>query len=204
MSSAMTFAGFDLTILGVSQERAYERAQDLPDRLRTGQPQAVAEAYDDYADTIRAFARRLVGDVQAAEDLVHDVFVTLPTAIRNFRGDSSLRTFLVSIAVNHARHHLRAATRRRAAMQRFSEQPQGFVDDPEDMARRRQLANLLTTLLDELPLEQRVAFVLCDVEDRSSPEAAAIVGVPEATMRTRLFHARRKLRKRLEQQGVNP
>jgi RNA polymerase sigma-70 factor (ECF subfamily) len=146
----------------------------------------------------------LVGDVQAAEDLVHDVFVTLPTAIRNFRGDSSLRTFLVSIAVNHARHHLRAAARRRAAMQRFSEQPQGFVDDPENLARRRQLANLLTTLLDELPLEQRVAFVLCDVEERPSPEAAAIVGVPETTMRTRLFHARRKLRERLEQQGVNP
>jgi RNA polymerase sigma-70 factor, ECF subfamily len=200
----MTFAGFDLTILGVSQELACERVQDLPSRLRAGHPQAVAEAYDEYAEAIRAFARRLVGDVQSAEDLVHDVFVTLPNAIRNFRGESSLRTFLVSIAVNHARHHLRAAARRRAAMQRFSEQPQALVDDPEHLARQRQLANLLTTLLDELPLEQRVAFVLCDVEERPSPEAAAIVGVPETTMRTRLFHARRKLRERLEQQGVNP
>ena len=201
----MTFTGFDVTIWGVSAERPLERANDLLSRLRAGQTQAIAEAYDEYADTIRAFARRLVGDAQAAEDLVHDVFVTLPAAIRSFRGDATLRTFLFSIAVNHARHYIRAATRRRAAMQRYSEQPTdtATVDDPEYLTRRRQLAGLLTNLLDELPHDQRIAFVLCDVEERPSPEAAAIVGVPEATIRTRLFHARRKLRDRLEQQGVS-
>jgi RNA polymerase sigma-70 factor (ECF subfamily) len=200
----MTVFGFELAILGVSHERAEPRALDLPGRLRAGQSEAVAEAYDLYADSIRAFARRLVGDSQSAEDLVHDVFVTLPSAIHNFRGDSSLRTFLVSVAINHARHHLRAATRRRAALQRFGEQPQNLAEDPEHAVRQRQLAELLTSLLDELPLEQRVAFVLCEVEERSSPEAAAIVGVPEATMRTRLFHARRKLRELLEQRGITP
>jgi RNA polymerase sigma-70 factor (ECF subfamily) len=145
-----------------------------------------------------------VGDAQSAEDLVHDVFVTLPTAIRSFRGDSSLRTFLVSIAINHSRHHLRAAARRRAALQRLQEQPCNGVTDPEHSVRQRQLAELLTRLLDELPLEQRVAFVLCDVEERSSPEAAAIIGAPEATVRTRLFHARRKLRELFEQRGIVP
>jgi RNA polymerase sigma-70 factor (ECF subfamily) len=169
-----------------------------------GETEAVAEAYDLYADSIRAFARRLVGDAQSAEDVVHDVFVALPTAIRNFRGDSSLRTFLVSIAINYARHHLRGAARRRAALQRFVEQPMGVSPDPEHSTRQRQLAELLTRLLDELPLDQRVAFVLCDVEERSSPEAAAVIGVPEATVRTRLFHARRKLRELFEQRGVEP
>src|SRR5512142_1453183 len=131
MSSAMTAFGFELAILGVSEERTQQRALDLPSRLRAGQTEAVAEAYDLHADSIRAFARRLVGDAQAAEDLVHDVFIALPAAIHNFRGDSSLRTFLVSIAINHARHHLRAATRRRAALQRFAEQPQSSEADPE-------------------------------------------------------------------------
>ncbi len=200
----MTALEFELASLGVSKERAEHGALDLPGRLRLGQSTAVAETYDLYADSIRAFARRLVGDEQSAEDLVHDVFVTLPAAIHNFRGDSSLRTFLISIAINHARHHLRAATRRRAALQRFSEQPEVSSVDPEHAARRSQLADLLSFLLDALPLEQRVAFVLCDVEERSSPEAAEIVGVPEATMRTRLFHARRKLRDLLEQRGVRP
>jgi RNA polymerase sigma-70 factor (ECF subfamily) len=47
-------------------------------------------------------------------------------------------------------------------------------------------------------MEQRVAIVLCVVEERTSVEAAEIVGVPEATMRTRVFHARRKLRELME------
>lgn len=199
----MTACGFDVAILGVSHEHAQPRT-DLASRLQAGQIEAVAEAYDLYADSIRAFARRLVGDAASAEDLVHDVFVSLPTAIHNFRGDSSLRTFLVSIAINHARHHLRAASRRRAALQRFGEQPQSAEADPENATRQRQLAGLLASLLDELPLDQRVAFVLCDVEERTSPEAAAIVGVPDATMRTRLFHARRKLRELLELKGIEP
>ena len=202
MTSAMTFAEFDLSVFGVSQERQYTPTLDLPGRLREGDVQAVAEAYDQFADTVRAFARRLIGDPEAAEDLVHDVFVTLPSAVKNFRGESSFKAFLVSIAVNHARHHLRSASRRRAAMQRHAEQPQPSVPDPELLLRRRQLADFLSAALDELPLNQRVAFVLCDVEERPSPEVAAIVGVPEATVRTRLFHARRRLRQRLEQIGV--
>ena len=51
-------------------------------------------------------------------------------------------------------------------------------------------------------IEQRVAFVLCEVEERTSTEAARIVGAPEATLRTRLFHAKRKLRQALEVEGV--
>jgi len=47
-----------------------------------------------------------------------------------------------------------------------------------------------------------VAFVLCDVEERTSAEAAELAGAPEATMRTRLFHARKKLRAALEKEGV--
>ena len=202
MTSAMTFAEFDLSVFGVSKERSLAPALDLPSRLRQGDVQAVAEAYDKFASSVRAFAKRLIGDAEAAEDLVHDVFVTLPSAVRNFRGESSFKTFLISIAVNHARHHLRAAARRRAAMQRYAEQPEASGDDPEYLLRRRQLAEQLSTAMDELPIDQRVAFVLCDVEERPSPEVAAIVGVSEATVRTRLFHARRKLRQRLEQIGV--
>jgi RNA polymerase sigma-70 factor (ECF subfamily) len=53
-----------------------------------------------------------------------------------------------------------------------------------------------------LPLDQRVAFVLCDVEERTSGEAAELAGAPEATMRTRLFHARKKLRTALTKEGI--
>ena len=76
--------------------------------------------------------------------------MALPGAIQRFRGEGSLRSFLLSMAINHARHHLRAAARRRAAMARFSR-----------------------------------------------------AGAPEPTIRSRVFHAKRKLREELEKRGVS-
>lgn len=173
----------------------------LVERLRRGELDAVGEVYDRHHAAVRAFARRLVGDEHAAEDLLHEVFVSLPAAMKRFQGGSSLRTFLVSIAVNHARHHLRGAARRRAAMDRLALEPPQSPPDPERQADRASLARALDRALDALPLDQRVAFVLCEVEERTSREAAEITGAPEATVRTRLHHARLKLRAALEKEG---
>jgi RNA polymerase sigma-70 factor, ECF subfamily len=173
----------------------------LVEALRRGDPATVGRVYDAHHTAVRAFARRLVGDDATAEDLVHEVFVSLPAAMRRFEGQSALRTFLISIAVNHARHHLRAAARRRRAMDRLALEPAGHPPDPEHAADCAALARALHRALDELPIDQRVAFVLCEVEERTSREVAEIAGVPEATVRTRLFHARRKLREALEKEG---
>jgi RNA polymerase sigma-70 factor (ECF subfamily) len=67
---------------------------------------------------------------------------------------------------------------------------------------RARLAHALTRALDSLPLDQRVAIILCEVEGRSSAEAAQIVGTPESTIRTRIFHAKRKLRELLAVEEV--
>ncbi len=176
--------------------------ESLVARLTRAEPAAVGEAYDAHHGAIRAFAKRLVGESAAAEDLLHEVFVTLPRAIRSYRGESSLRTFLISIAVNHARHHTRSAARRRRALESLAREPSANSADPEHDARRKELARLLTRALDELSWDQRVAFVLCEVEERTSREAAEIVGAPEATIRTRLFHAKKRLRALLEKEGV--
>lgn len=180
--------------------RAEESA--LIERLRRGEPAAIGFVYDQHHAAVRAFARRLLGEASSAEDLVHEVFVSLPGAARRFQGASSLRTFLLSIAVNHARHHLRAAARRRAAMQRLAQEPAEAAQGPEHYAHRAALARALARALDALSLEHRVAFVLCEVEERTSREASMITGVPEATVRTRLFHAKQKLRAALEQEGI--
>lgn len=178
-------------------------APDLVERLRRGETSAVAEAYDQHAGAVLAFARRLVGDDAAAEDLAHETFVTLRQAIRSFRGDSALRTFLLSIAINHARHHLRAARRRREAMDRYArEVGEGSGPSPEGDALRKDMARLLTLALDELPLDQRVAFVLSEIEERSAKEIAEIVGANEVTVRTRVFKAKAKLRDELARRGV--
>lgn len=166
-------------------------------RLQRSDAAAITHVFEQHHIPVRAFAQRLLGDIEAAEDLVQDVFVSLPSAVGRFRGECSLRTFLVSIAVNRAKNHVRAAARRRAALARLAREPSPSGGDPEQELVRQELAGRLMLALDALPLEQRVVVVLSEIEERSSTEIATIVGVPDGTVRTRLFHAKRKLRELL-------
>ncbi|MFT3696944.1 MAG: RNA polymerase sigma factor [Kofleriaceae bacterium] len=171
---------------------------DLVSRLRDGDRDAVEQAYVAHHAAVRGFARKLVGDVDTAEDLVHDTFVALPRAIRGFRGEASLRSFLIGVAINHAKRHIRSAMRRRKATERFAEVPRESEVHADVALERSRLAERLSRALDDLPIDQRVVFVLCEAEQRTSVEVAAIVGAPEGTVRTRLMHAKKKLREALE------
>lgn len=196
--SAMTAA-----VLGRAAPAPRPSVEDLlVRRLAAGDGKALGDAYDAHHEAVCAFGRRLLGDAAAAEDLVHDVFVALPSVIRRFEGRSTLRTFLLSIAVNHARHAKRSRARRLGAYERLHVEPREAGGDPEQENERRALAEMLERMLEQLPMDQRVAVVLCIVEERTSGEAAEIAGVPEATIRTRLFYARKKLREMLESEVV--
>jgi RNA polymerase sigma-70 factor (ECF subfamily) len=165
--------------------------------IAAGDPAALGRVYDEHHRAVRAFARRLVGDHVAAEDLVHDAFLSLPRAARRFRGQCSTRTFVLSVVVNHARHYLRSGKRRRRATERFAGQPVPEAPDPERQAQRKQLACALLRALDTLSPEHRIAFVLSEVQKLSSHDCARVIGIPAATVRTRVHHARKKLRRLL-------
>lgn len=191
-----------------AEESAAEREDAIPDvadlvwRLRENERSAVAEVYDRHHEALRRFARRLLGSEEAAEDLVHDVFLSLPKAIRRFEGRSSLRTFLVSVAANRCKHHVRAAIRYRKAKERYAAQrPPSPPPGPAERHEQRELAERLARALDELNVDRRVAFVLSVVEGRSNAEVALITGVPEATVRTRVLRARRRLKALLGMEG---
>ena len=170
----------------------------LVERLAQGDEAALREVYRTHRPELLRFARRLVGDAGSADDLVHEVFVRLPRAIRRLPPGRPLAGFLIAVAVNNARHHVRAAARRRRAQARLAHEPPPAPSAaPDGEVERRQLAQALSRALDQLPLDQRIAFVLCTVEERTSSDAAALAGTKESTMRARLFHARRKLRAHL-------
>src|SRR5213075_2282450 len=97
------------------------------------------------------------GDQTIAEDLVHDTFVALPDALRRFRGDAAIDTFIVAIAARKAYKHVRTAQRRRAAERRLANEPLGEPPRPDAEVERAELARLLTDALDRLPVDQRVA-----------------------------------------------
>jgi RNA polymerase sigma-70 factor (ECF subfamily) len=183
--------------------RALAEAPLAADLLRQGDLAALGHVYDEHHHAVRMFARRLLGEEAAAEDLVHDTFLTLPKALRRWNGVGSLRTFIIGVAINHARHHVRGRTRRWLAMARFAREPEPEPHaSPEHDSEQRQLAAMLMRALETLPFDQRTTFVLSEIEERSSPEVAQILGIPEATVRTRLHHARLKLRVALEREGA--
>ena len=169
--------------------------------LAAGDSRALSQAYREHHVAVRAFASRLLGDEAAAEDMVQEAFVALPEAARRFRGDTSLRSFVIAVAVNHARHFVRAAARRRKSAERLASEPLPSVAQPDERLAREQLGSALFKALDELPLAQRIAFVLCVIEERPSHEAAAIIGAPAATVRARVQAAKNKLRSLLEKGG---
>jgi RNA polymerase sigma-70 factor (ECF subfamily) len=186
----------------VPEEARLGDGTSLVEALRLKSSTALGQAYDLYHQPLRACTRRLLGDDAAAEDLVQETFIALPAAMAKYSGKCSLQTFLTAIAVNRARHHVRAATRRRAAIVRLGRQSGPAVSTPEEHVGSGQMAEALTLLLDQLPFDQRTAFVLCEVEERSTAEVAAVVGAAEATVRSRVFHAKRKLREALVRGGL--
>jgi RNA polymerase sigma-70 factor, ECF subfamily len=170
----------------------------LASRFRETPREALAEAYDLHHARVRAFAKKLTGSEAHAEDLVQETFIALPKAMSTFEGRSKLSTFLLSIAYNLARKHIRGAARKRATVERYKDEPREDSLDGVRNAGRAELARQLLLALDTLPEDQRATFTLMELEEYTSPEVAEILGIPEGTVRTRLFHAKRKLREQLE------
>src|SRR5690606_40275010 len=166
-------------------------------RAARGERAAFVSLYREHFGEVHAFALRLLGCSMAAEDLAHEVFLALPRALARFRGQCPLRSYVLSIPVRRARQHLRAAKRRRAKEERAMAEPELVAPGPDAAVERRELAARLTRALDALPLPQRAAFILCEVEERSSAEAGEILGEKAGTVRARVFHAKRALREGL-------
>jgi len=159
---------------------------------------ALRDLYRAHHQQVRAFAQRLLGDPTAAEDLVQEVFIAVPSAARRFRFETTPSSYLLGIAAHRAKNHIRAAKRRRAASERLSLVPLAPVSRPDDDAHASRLVAHLMHAVDRLPDKLRLVFVLCQIEERDATEVGAILGVPPPTVRSRLSAAREQL------QAANP
>jgi RNA polymerase sigma-70 factor (ECF subfamily) len=151
-------------------------------------------------------ARAVLHDDAEAEDVVQEAYVRAFAALGDFRGDSSLATWLTRIALNEALGRLR---RRRPTVEieTFDARPEARVIpfplmspdmNPEQAAARQDVRRLLERAIDGLPEPFRVVFVLRDVEELSIEETAAQLGLRPETVKTRLHRARRRLREALD------
>jgi RNA polymerase sigma-70 factor, ECF subfamily len=152
-------------------------------------------------------ARAILRDDSEAEDALQDAYLDAFRHISEFRGGSSLATWLTRITINHALMRLRKQRRHRVvvSMTGTDDGPEREVADergetPAGAALRGELRRLIEQRVDGLPLSYRTVFVMRDVEEMTVEETANALGIPSSTVRTRLFRARALLRESLAQE----
>lgn len=153
-------------------------------------------------------ARSILKDESDAEDAVQEAYLAAYRNIGRFRGGARLSTWLGRIVINEAYGRLRKQ-KRAGVIVAFDANERGDAHDqeanmaddgaqlPEAAAMRGELRQLLERKIDELPEQFRTVFMLRDVEELTVEEAAELLDVPAATVRTRAFRARALLRESL-------
>ena len=155
----------------------------------------------------------ILKDRGEAEDAVQSAYVSAFASIDSFEGRSSLSTWLTRIVMNESLGRVRARNRRRdqiegtgvAVLEDYREAlMRGSETRPPDAAlAREQMRRLLEQAVATLPETFRTVFVLREVEGLSGDETAEVLDLPAATVKTRLYRARRKLKQILAPQIGN-
>jgi len=170
------------------------REAELIARVARQDRRAFEELYNLYHRRLARFLTRLTRRYDLAEEIINDTFWVVWRGAGDFRGESQPSTWILGIAYRKARNAFRSAARARA---RENLSPPSFPLTTEEPARAEELRDWLTHALNELPVEQRLAVELCYELGHSCEEISKIMGCPVNTVKTRLFHARAKLQKRL-------
>jgi len=155
-------------------------------------------------------ARAVTRDDNEAEDVVQEAYCLAFANLSRFRGDSSLASWLTRIALNEALGRLR---RRRptvelSTLDAESQDEMRIISfplttanaDPERAVAQREIRRLMERAIDDLPETFRMVFVMREIEELSVEETADFLGIPQATVKTRLHRARRLLRQTLDEQ----
>lgn len=177
---------------------------DLVRLAASGDREAFATLYIRYQRPIFRFALHMTGSAVIAEDIVHDVFVAFMGNLARFDAERSLAAYLYGIARHKTRRRLHRE-RRLVALDRDAQ----YVDHSPEGGPARRLEDgddrrLLRNAIVALPRRYREVIVLCDLHRLSYETAAAAIGCPVGTIRSRLHRARETLTTRLQQKLASP
>lgn len=145
---------------------------------------------------IYRIALRMLGNHQDAEDVAQEVFIQLWTALAAFAGSSAFTTWLYRIVVNRCLNHQRS--RNPGVGPLDEERVTPVAAGAEDVAMACERVRAVYAAIGEIAPEQRSVLVLCQLEGLSYREAAAVLGISEAAVRSRLSRARRIVLDRME------
>ncbi|HMU95323.1 MAG TPA: sigma-70 family RNA polymerase sigma factor [Elusimicrobiota bacterium] len=181
----------------------------LIQKSRSGDRKAFDGLLRLYQDRLVRLAQKVCAQAPAeADDVVQDTLLVALKKVKDFRGDSSLGTWLFRVASNLCWMRLRK--KRRRATDPLPEGPEGEsrsrgpwastdpLDDPAARARRNELRRAVGRALMELPADERAVVVLSDVREMKNEEIAGRLGLTVAAVKSRLHRGRRRLRTHFE------
>jgi RNA polymerase sigma-70 factor (ECF subfamily) len=175
----------------------------LVQQCAAGDEDACARLVTDHQRMVYQLGLHLLGDQQEALDLSQEVFLRVFRTLPQFRGHSTLKTWIYRIVVNQASNRQRWWRRRHRSQQValedhaavYGELPDSSrVAAPDEVLQQRETADRVWTALETLPFDQRTVIVLREIDGLSYDEMAATLGVAVGTVKSRLARARANLR----------
>ena len=175
--------------------------EELIGRIANGDRLAMQVLYARYHVRVFRFVVRLVRDDAVAEDLISEVFLDVWRQAGRFEGRSAVSTWMLAIA----RFKALSALRRRPD-EELDEEAAGAIEDPSDdpgtALEKKDKGAIIRKCLVGLSADHREIIDLVYYHEKSVEEVAEIVGIPENTVKTRMFYARKKLADLLREAGV--
>jgi len=192
MIAAFTRMGWVAASPGQVTARETSSDEMLIRRIAGGDQLAMRTLFGRHRVPLYRWLLRLVGDEALAEDLLSDVFLDVWRQAASFQARSSVSTWLLAIA----RYKALSARRRRTDLEldeKIAVEVADPADDPEVVLQKKTRAELLRHSLAQLSPEHGEVIDLVYFHGKSVKEVAEIVGIAEATVKTRMFYARKKL-----------
>lgn len=162
---------------------------------------ALRKLFERYQRRMFVYLARLTRDDRMAEDLVNEVFLVIWRNAGTYRGSSKASTWMFAIAHNKAI----SALRKRRESQWDEDEAMQIEDpgpDPAQMAESADLARVINSLLDQLSPDHRAVIELTYYQEMSIAEIAEVMNCPANTVKTRMFHARKRLKELLQAVGT--
>ena len=175
---------------------------ELIARIAKGDRSAMRLLFGRHQLRVHRFVCGMVRDASLAEDLVNEVFLEVWKQAGRFEGRSSVSTWLLGIA----RFKALSSRRRRSEAELDEEAADAIADDadtPEVVAQKNDKGQALRACINALPPEHKVVVDLVYYQEKTIEEAAGILSIPEATVKTRMFYARKKLADMMTAAGID-
>jgi RNA polymerase sigma-70 factor (ECF subfamily) len=177
--------------------------RDLLEGVARGEQSAFQRLYARHNVRIFRFLMRLVQNKATAEELLNEVFLEIWQHAGRYEGRSSPSTWMMAIAHNKAVSGLRR--RREVTGLAEADMPEAAdpEDDPEQVSQKEDKGRIMRACINELSPDHKAILDLVYYQELSVGEAAEVLGIPENTVKTRMFYARKKLSELLKLRGVD-